>query len=251
MADAAGAAGGAGPGARPPVDVEAVLLRCVALKEAGTALFKSTEDNASAKAITKWFELLALLTTVSREAIPGQEEGGLGALLGNGPTLSPAQAAQVQELRVSALLNTAVALFKVRCHGWAPFTLVAPRRLAPAPRLTPRRRSASGGRARRRTAPVRWRWSPTTSRRCFAEAVRGCSCATRTALWRTSPGAPRSAAAQTRSAADAPRRGHARRVETLEPGNADAARELRAVHELRRREDAAARGTFAKMFSKQ
>ena len=121
MADAAGAAGGAGPGAPAAVDVASVLARCVALKEAGTALFKSTEDNSSGKAIAKWFELLALLTTVSREAIPGQESaGGLGALLGNGPTLSPEQAAQVHELRVTALLNSAVALLKVRRREWAP-----------------------------------------------------------------------------------------------------------------------------------
>ena len=126
MSDAGGAAGGAGPGASPPVDVDKVLARCVALKEAGTALFKSAEDNATGKAITKWFELLALLTTVSREELPGQEgAGGMGALLGKGPTLSPAQTAQVQELRVSALLNTAVALLKARRQAWAPFTLAA------------------------------------------------------------------------------------------------------------------------------
>ena len=191
MSDAGGAAGGAGPGASPPVDVDAVLARCVSLKEAGTALFKSAEDNATGKAITKWFELLALLTTVSREDIPGQEgAGGLGALMGNGPTLSPAQTAQVAELRVSALLNTAVALLKVRQQSWAPFTLAGAAAACSAPRLTPRRHSASGGRARRRTAPARWLWSRTTSRRCCAEAARDYSCETPTAPSRTSAGAP-------------------------------------------------------------
>ena len=99
MSDALGAADGAGPAERPPVDVDAVLTRALALKEQGTALFNSTENNATGnKAITKWFELLALLTTVSRrEAITGQDgsEGGLVALLGadTGTTLSPQQAA--------------------------------------------------------------------------------------------------------------------------------------------------------------
>ena len=43
-------------------------------------------------------------------------------------------------------------------------------------------------------------------------------------------------------------RTRARRVQALEPGNADAERELRAVAALRKREDTAAKATFAKMF---
>ena len=38
------------------------------------------------------------------------------------------------------------------------------------------------------------------------------------------------------------------RVQALEPGNADAERELRAVAALRKREDAAAKAMCAKMF---
>jgi hypothetical protein len=108
---------GAGAGAKPPVDVEGVLARCVALKDAGNALFKSAEENATGKAVAKWFEVIALLTTVSRENVPGMDGmEGMSAMLGggSGPALSEEQAERVRELRVCALVNSAAALLKAR-----------------------------------------------------------------------------------------------------------------------------------------
>ena len=112
-----GAHAGGAVDAAASAAVDAKLVRCAALKAEGNALFA---EGKNGEAVFKWFELIALLTSLDRaRALAAVGNGAGGAMPdlmggGNSSGLSESQLAEVNALTLSAHLNMAAALLKVR-----------------------------------------------------------------------------------------------------------------------------------------
>ena len=114
-------AGASGSGTAASARVDGLLAKAHGLKAEGNALYK---EGKWGEAIAKFFEVIATVTAADRARnLAAATAMGLGSGDGNAngtaSDLTPEQQAQVHELTVSANLNMAAALIKVRASRQA------------------------------------------------------------------------------------------------------------------------------------